>query len=148
MEKTARPTQLGRFVREASEPVAINRPESAAVYFLKHIYTPFEAFEQEEMWLLLLNARSQVTHEVMLYRGTLTTIQVRAAEIFREAIRMNASSFILAHNHPSGVAEPSRDDEQMTARVKQAAELMDILFYDHLILGRHDWTSLRERGGW
>lgn len=93
---------LSRFVREASEPYQVTSPTEAADYLTRHIYTPFADFDQEEMWVLLLNTKNLITHEVMVYRGTVNTAYVRTAELFKEAVRVNAPSIILSHCHPSG----------------------------------------------
>jgi DNA repair protein RadC len=100
-EKPVSP-RLGRFVREAQEPMQITNPGDAARYLRGYIFTPFEAFDQEEMWCLCLNTKSVVTHEAMLYRGTVNTVYVRVAEFFKVPIQVNSPAFILAHCHPSG----------------------------------------------
>ena len=136
---------MGRFVREASEPIRITYPEEVAKYLQTHIYTTVEA--QEEMWALLLDSRCKVTHEVMVYRGTVNQIHVRPAEILREAVRLNAPSLILSHSHPSGDPDPSADDLSLTNRLKEAGLLLDIKLLDHLIMAKNSWESLRERWG-
>jgi DNA repair protein RadC len=136
----------GRFIREPSEQSKIATAEAAGTYFQKHIYTPFETFDQEEMWALLLDCRHNVRHELMVYRGTVTSIQVRPAEVLKEAVRLNLPQFILAHNHPSGEPEPSVDDLAMTNRLNEAAKILDIQFLDHFIIGKERWTSLKELG--
>ena len=97
----------GRFVRKVQEEVSIRSPADAAYHLIANVFTPFEAFDQEEAWGLLLNAKNQVTHETMIYRGTINTIYIRQAELFKEAVRVNAAALILAHVHPSGSPEPS-----------------------------------------
>ncbi len=114
-------------------------------YLQRHIFTPFDQFEQEEVWVLLLNARHHLTHQLMAYRGTVTAATVRPAEIFREAVRLNASMLILAHNHPSGDPHPSDNDVQLTKHLKQVGELLEIQVLDHLVIGKEGWVSLRER---
>lgn len=63
----------GRFIREASQEIAIASPEIAAYHLMNHVYTPFTAFDQEEMWVLLLNTKNYVTHEALVYRGTVNS---------------------------------------------------------------------------
>ena len=70
-------------------------PGDAANHLLRKIYTPFEQFDQEELWTLLLNTKNRVTHEVLVYRGTLNTVHIRLAEVFKEAVRINAASMIV-----------------------------------------------------
>lgn len=90
----------GRFVRALNERVAIHTPADAALHLQAQVFQPFAQFEQEEFWVLLLNTKNYVTHEAMVYRGTVNTIYVRVAEIFRNAIRLNAVGIILSHCPP------------------------------------------------
>ena len=136
----------GRFVREVRERVQVTMPAAAAQYLMENIYTPFEAFDQEELWVLLLNTKNWLTHEAMVYRGTINTVQVREAELLKAAVRVNAPVFILSHNHPSGDPNPSPEDVQVTARANQAAGLLGLELLDHIIVGKDRWVSLKERG--
>ena len=99
-----------------------------------------------ELWILLLNTKNLITHEVMLYRGTLDSIHVRPAEVFKEAIRVNAASILLAHNHPSGDPTPSDHDVRLTEILYKIALLLDIDLLDHIVLGNGIWFSLKEHG--
>jgi DNA repair protein RadC len=137
--------QTGRFVREVKENVQLTSPADAARYLLENIYTPFERFDQEEMWVLLLNTKNRVTHEVMVYRGTVNSAYIRAAEIFKEAVRVNAPGLILSHCHPSGDPSPSPEDVVMTREAKEAADVLAVSLEDHIIVGKDCWVSLRER---
>jgi DNA repair protein RadC len=101
---------------------------------------------QEELHVLLLNTRHRVMRAVTVYQGSVNSAQIRTAEVFREAIRDNAKAIIVAHNHPSGDTSPSTDDVQVTAALVQAGRLLDIEVLDHLIIGRGEHTSLKERG--
>lgn len=139
-------TDLGRFVREVQENVRITSPSDAASYLIKRVYTPFDQFDQEEVWILLLNAKSRITHEVMLYRGTINTAYIRTAEIFKEAVRVNATGLILSHCHPSGDVTPSPEDVEVTRKAREAATILSITLEDHIIVGKNEWVSLRERG--
>ena len=136
-----------RFVRLVQEEVVIRSPADAAAHLINQVYTPFEQFDQEELHTLLLNTKNRVTHEVMVYRGTLDTIPVRLAELFKEAIRVNAASLLLSHVHPSGEPTPSPQDILLTEQAIQVGDLLSIPILDHLIIGRHSrWISLKERG--
>jgi DNA repair protein RadC len=81
-----------------------------------------------------------------LFRGTLAQTSVYPREVVKAALRHNAAAIIFAHNHPSGVAEPSRADEMLTTALKQALALIDCRTLDHLIVGGTKITSLAERG--
>lgn len=105
--------------------------------------------ESEQMRVLLLDTKNRLIAAVMLYAGTVNECHVRVAEVFREAVRRNATSLILAHNHPSGAVDPSPEDVGLTREVVQAGKLLDIDVLDHLVVGAGAYTSLRERGlGW
>jgi DNA repair protein RadC len=143
----SREPSLHRFIREAAPPAPIvNSPAVAAHYLMERIYTPFASFTNEELWLLLLNTRNRITHEALLYRGTINEIRIRPAEVFRAAIRYNAAGLILSHCHPSGDATPSPQDVAMTEALVQAGKLLDCPIFDHLIVGDNRYTSLREKG--
>ncbi|MGB0712301.1 MAG: JAB domain-containing protein, partial [Gammaproteobacteria bacterium] len=71
---------------------------------------------------------------------------VHPREVVRRAMDHNAAALILAHNHPSGVAEPSRSDEAITRRLRDALALVDVRVLDHLVIGDGEWVSLAERG--
>ena len=135
-----------RFVRAVREEVYVRSPAEAAHHLMAEVYFPFHKFDQEEMYVLLLDTKNRVTHEVMIYRGTLNTVYVRVAEIFKEAIRMNAASIIVAHCHPSGEPTPSPEDVRITERAVEVGRQLDIDILDHIIVGKGRWVSLKERG--
>ena len=95
---------------------------------------------------LYLDNRHRVLHFDEMFRGTIDGTSVYPREVVKEALAINAAAVILAHNHPSGVAEPSEADERITRRLKSALELVDIRLLDHLIIGDGRTTSLASRG--
>ncbi len=141
----AQTDQLGRFVCKVKEKLALISPNDVGRYVREKIFTPWASFEQEEMWVLLLDTRNRVTHRLMVYRGTVKAILIRPAELLREAVRLNSPALIVTHNHPSGVSKPSDDDIQITRRLCEAAKLLDIQLQDHLIVGENSWVSLKEQ---
>lgn len=102
--------------------------------------------EREELRVLVLNAKNVVLRSVTVYQGNVSGAVVRVAELFRDAIRINAAGIIVVHNHPSGDPEPSPDDLQLTAEAVAAGRLLDINVLDHLIVATHGHVSLRDRG--
>lgn len=137
----------GRFVRMLAEPVAIRDVVDIGEYLLNQVYTPFEQFDQEELWVHLLNVRHYLVCEALVYRGSVNTIGIiRAAEVFKPAVRINASALILSHVHPSGDCEPSPEDLHTTTSLVEAGRLLGISILDHLIVGSESWVSLREQG--
>ena len=81
-----------------------------------------------------------------MFRGTLAQTSVYPREVVRRALTLNAGAVILAHNHPSGLAEPSRADEYLTQTLKSALALVDVRVLDHLVVGQGQVVSMAERG--
>jgi DNA repair protein RadC len=102
--------------------------------------------EHEVFCLIGLDARHRLLGLVELFRGTVDGAQVHPREVVKESLRLNAVSVIIAHNHPSGVAEPSAADEMITQRIKDALALIDIRLLDHFVVGVHEVVSFARRG--
>ena len=121
---------------------AIRSPSDTATFLqarMRHL-------DHELFCCLFLDNRHRVLGFVELFRGTIDGTSVYPREVVKEALGINAAAVILAHNHPSGVAEPSQADERITKRLKSALELVDIRLLDHLIIGDGPATSLASRG--
>lgn len=105
------------------------------------------ARRQHEVFMaLFLDAQNRLLTADELFRGTLTQTSVYPREVVKRALAVNAASVIFAHNHPSGVAEPSRSDELLTATLKQALGLVDVRVLDHVIVAGSSTVSFAERG--
>ena len=104
-----------------------------------------ERLPHEELHLLVMDTRHRVLTATMLYRGSVNAAPGRVAELFREAVRMNATAIAVAHNHPSGDPAPSRDDVEFTKAVVAAGELLDASVLDHVVFGHGRYVSMRER---
>jgi DNA repair protein RadC len=102
--------------------------------------------EREELRVVLLNAKNVVLRVVTVYVGNVSASLVRVGELFRDAVRLDASGVILVHNHPSGDPTPSPDDLHLTAEALAAGRLLDVEVLDHLVVGHDAWISLRDRG--
>ncbi|HMK84717.1 MAG TPA: DNA repair protein RadC [Steroidobacteraceae bacterium] len=102
--------------------------------------------EHEVFCCLFLDKRHRLIRFEELFRGTIDGASVHPREIVKLALQRNSAAVIVAHNHPSGVAEPSRADELVTQRVKDALALVDIRLLDHIIVGDGASVSLAERG--
>ena len=101
--------------------------------------------EQEELRVLVLNTKNALIKMVTVYKGSLNTAVMRVGEVFRDAIRANAASIIVVHNHPSGDPTPSPEDVRVTSMMSDAGRMLDIAVLDHIILGRNRYVSLKER---
>ncbi|ROP56224.1 DNA replication and repair protein RadC [Enterobacter sp. BIGb0383] len=102
--------------------------------------------EREIFMVIFLDTQNRVLKHCRMFSGTLSHVEVHPREIVREAIKVNAAGVILAHNHPSGRAEPSRSDKLITERVVKCCRFMDIRVLDHLVIGRGEYVSFAERG--
>lgn len=140
------PDTQERFVRVLREDIWIRTQVDVVNYLLNHVYNPMERFEQEELWILLLNTKNRITHDVMLYRGTVNMINIRVGEIFKEAIKFNSPALIMVHNHPSGQPDPSPEDVAMSQIVHTAGKLLQIDVLDSIIIAHSGYTSLASQG--
>ena len=102
--------------------------------------------EHEVFICVFLDAQHRVIAAEELFRGTLTQTSVYPREIVKAALRHNAAALIFAHNHPSGLAEPSRADEALTSALKQALVLVDVRVLDHFVIAGAGAVSFAERG--
>ncbi len=136
--------ELSRRYFEETLPVgeAIRSPADTETFLLARLRDrPHEVF-----CCIYLDNRHRVILFEELFRGTIDGTSVYPREVVKQALTLNAAAIILAHNHPSGVAEPSQADERITRRVKSALELVDIRLLDHLVIGDGTSTSLAGRG--
>jgi DNA repair protein RadC len=95
---------------------------------------------------MFLDGRRRLIADEEMFRGTLGHTSVHPRELVRRALHFNAAAIVIAHNHPSGLAEPSRTDVQMTQTIRDALALIDVQLLDHLIVGLGQVVSLAERG--
>ena len=103
-------------------------------------------YDHEVFSVVFLDAQHRVIEFREMFHGTLSQAAVYPREIVRAALQLNAAAVILSHNHPSGVAEPSRADEHLTAGIKSALALVDARVLDHIVTGRASSVSFAERG--
>jgi DNA repair protein RadC len=102
--------------------------------------------EHEIFVALVLDSQHRLIQYFELFRGTLAQTSVYPREVVKTALMLNAAAMIFAHNHPSGVAEPSRADELLTQALKQALALVDVRVLDHFVVAGDATTSFAERG--
>ena len=121
---------------------AITSPDTTRDYLRMRM----RAFQHEVFAVLFLDNRHRVIQFKEMFRGTINGASVYPREVVKEALALNAAAVIFAHNHPSGVAEPSRADIQITKRLREALELVDINLLDHFVIGDSEAVSFSERG--
>ena len=112
----------------------------------EYLRTKLAGYDYEVFAMLMLDNRHRLIQYVELFRGTLDGAAVHPREVVREVLRLNAAAVILAHNHPSGIPEPSQADELITLRLKDALSLIDVRTVDHIIVGGNRYFSFREEG--
>ena len=127
---------------EAAKLLKFDEPESIANYYMED----FRYKEQEHLLLLLLDNKSNLLGEKLLFTGTVNASIVSPREIYLEALRYHAVGIILLHNHPSGDPTPSDADRRVTRKIKDAGNLLDVPLLDHIVLGDKRYVSFREEG--
>lgn len=135
--------ELGRRLSLSApeERPSIHSPGDAAAL----VQYEMSGLEQENLKVICLNTKNQVLEIDNLYHGSLNSSLVRVGEVFKSAIRKNAASIIVVHNHPSGDPTPSQDDVKVTTAIVKAGKLLDIEVLDHLIIGGDNYVSLKEK---
>lgn len=111
--------------------------------FLRRVLT---GRHHEQFVVVFLNNRHKVLATDVMFQGTIDGTSVYPREVVKRALEYNAAALILAHNHPSGIAEPSQADERITRRLKSALELIDVRVLDHIVMTEQKATSLASRG--
>ncbi|WP_312241696.1 RadC family protein [Pantoea sp.] len=113
----------------------------------RHYLQSVLAHQERELFMVLfLDNQHRVLQAQQMFAGSINSVEVHPREIAREALKHNAAALILAHNHPSGIAEPSLADQEITRKVSQACALLNIRVLDHLVIGRGEYVSFAERG--
>ncbi|ACL23701.1 RadC family protein [Chloroflexus aggregans] len=136
--------EIGRRLARSSveERYPIRSPGDVAALLMVEM----SHLDQEHLRTVLLDTKHRVQQINTVYIGSLNSATIRIGEVFKEAVRRNSAAIIVVHNHPSGEATPSPEDIQVTRQLVAAGRLLDIEVLDHLIIGRGQYVSLRERG--
>lgn len=139
-------TELARRIQmgERKEMKAFPDPASAAEY-CRPLFAGSDSCVEKAV-LLLLDGKGKLIHEKVLSIGTVNTALVSPREIFLQALRYQAVFFMLLHNHPSGDVSPSREDAEITKRLAELGEMMQLMLVDHIIVSEQKYYSFREAG--
>ncbi|MGV3346935.1 DNA repair protein RadC [Enterobacteriaceae bacterium LUAb1] len=105
-----------------------------------------QAEVREVFAVIYLDNQNRMIETVQMFRGSLRSVEVHPREIVRECLQHNAAALILAHNHPSGVPEPSQADRDITQRIIKAVMLIGVRVLDHIVVGKGSFVSFCERG--
>lgn len=130
-----------RFKISELTQVKISKPSDVAELVLDEL----RMLRQEVLILITLDTKNKVISKKEIFKGGLNSSLVHPREIFREAVKDSAASIIICHNHPSGDPTPSRDDINITTRLKECGKMMGIELLDHLIIGDNRFISLKEK---
>ena len=136
--------ELGRRLSvslSAEERPRVTSPDQVAAL----VQTEMSLLPQESLRVVLLNTKNHVVGIREVYKGNVSSAQVRPAEVFREAVRETCPSLIVVHNHPSGDPTPSPDDIAVTRDLAAAGELLDIELLDHLVIGAGRFVSMKQQ---
>lgn len=128
--------------QQLSQQPVFDSPSRVKDYLGLHL----AGLQQEVFAVLFLDSQHRLITLEKLFFGTLNQTSVYPREVVRRALMHNAGAVVLAHNHPSGVAEPSRADEHLTQTLKSALQLVDVRVLDHLVVGQGQVVSFAERG--
>jgi DNA repair protein RadC len=132
-----------RYLQEQLEEQPVfTSPEKVSDY----LSVQMREYKREVFVVLLLDSKHLLLDTYELFQGTLDAASVHPREVVARALRMSAAAVIVAHNHPSGLAEPSQADIDITRRLKLALDLVDIRLLDHFVIGRGQVVSLAQRG--
>jgi DNA repair protein RadC len=147
---TARPITADELISTARELIAarftrgalLTSPAESKDYLVSQLV----GLDHEVFACMFLDNRHRVIEFRQLFRGTIDGCSVHPREVVKAALLLNAAAVIFAHNHPSGVPEPSRADEQLTRRLKDALALVEVRVLDHIVVGGVETVSFAERG--
>ncbi len=128
--------------RLGEEILSLTSPGIAQAYLCSKI----GSIEHEVFWCLWLDSQHRLIAAEEMFRGTVNQTSVYPREIVKRALAVNATAVIFAHNHPSGVVEPSRADTMLTDKLKSALALVDVNVLDHFVVAGNQATSFAERG--
>ncbi|MDR3156541.1 MAG: DNA repair protein RadC [Lactobacillales bacterium] len=135
--------ELGRRIHFSSRECGVSVTSSKVL--AKRLIEQMKDYEQEHFIVIFLDTKNHIIREKTLFVGTLNQSVAHPREIFKEAVRVSAANLILAHNHPSGITKPSKEDLYLTKRIESVSYAMGIRLLDHLIIGKSDYYSMREK---
>ena len=137
--------ELGRrlnALKGKADEISINSPQDIG----NMLKSEMSGLHQEVLKLIVLNTKNKIIRIKDVFKGTLNTSIVHPREIYSEAIKCGGASIIICHNHPSGDPTPSKEDINITERIKQCGKIVGIELLDHIIVGDQKFLSLKEKG--
>jgi len=131
-----------RTLKAMKKSTKINSPKDLANLLMGEM----NELTQEVLKVILLSTKNMIIGSKDVFKGSLNMSVVHPREIFKQAIDKNSASIIICHNHPSGDPTPSKEDINITLRIKECGNIMGIQLVDHIIIGNNKFVSLKERG--
>ena len=145
--KAAELLALGELARRlAATPLRPGERFTGSAEVFAHFHERLRDRRKEVFLTLLLDSKNRLLREVQISEGSLNASIVHPREVFAPVVRESAAAVLLVHNHPSGDPTPSREDLELTGRLREAGELMGVRVLDHIIIGRGCYVSLADRG--
>ncbi|MBE0597956.1 MAG: DNA repair protein RadC [Desulfuromonadales bacterium] len=132
--------------RFGSAPLRPGERFTSSVEVFRHYHEQLRDHKKEVFFALLLDSKNRVLREVRISEGSLSASIVHPREVFGPVVRESAAAVLFIHNHPSGDPTPSREDLELTSRLREAGELMGVRVLDHIIIGSGDYVSFVDRG--
>ncbi len=127
---------------QAKVNLSFQNPDSVAAYYMERM----RHRETEQLILILLDAKNRMIYDEVISVGILNATLISTREIFIKALKEEAAYIMILHNHPSGDPTPSRQDQQITNKIKEVSILVDIPLIDHIIIGDNRYISFKQKG--
>ena len=131
-----------RTLKSQNKEIKISSPRDVSALLINEMAN----LNQEVFKLILLNTKNIVISTKDIFKGTLNSSVVHPREVFKEAVQRGSANIIVCHNHPSGDPNPSKEDINITIRLKECGRIMGIELLDHIIIGNNKYVSLKEKG--
>ena len=129
-------------LKSQKENLKISSPKDVSTLLINEMSN----FKQEVFKLILLNTKNIIIGTKDVFKGTLNSSIVHPREVFKEAVQRGSANIIVCHNHPSGDPNPSKEDIDITLRLRECGNIMGIGLLDHIIIGNNKYVSLKEKG--
>lgn len=129
-------------LKSCKEQIIISSPKDISSLLINEMSN----LNQEVLKLIVLNTKNAILKTKDIFKGSLNSSIVHPREIYQEAIRASGASIIICHNHPSGDPTPSKEDINITLRIKECGKIIGIELIDHIIIGNTNYISLKEKG--
>jgi DNA repair protein RadC len=136
--------EFGRRTQLANQEIGMSVHSSYSL--AQKLIQEMKGYQQEHLCVIFLNTKNQIIKQKTIFIGSLNESIAHPQPIFRDAVKFNACSILIYHNHPSNNTTPSKNDDEVTKRIKEAGDMVGIKLLDHLVIGEQGYFSYREEG--